>query len=297
MRARHLIAVTLLVIPIIFVVLWHLCNRELPNDDGANYAMTALQIARQFNQGPLAGIAAVFNTRGWRPTAFGSFSVPFLLLTDGDVVAACAATLLSIYIALTFYMYRLARLFSADPLVAAATSAAVLSMPVVISYSLVFFSESAWLLFSVACIYHLIRSGPFRSPAHALAAGFYGALMVTLRPVESFVILTVFLAFLIVPEFRSKRLTLGSSSIVVGIFSVPASLLVCSAWVTGITRLEIWAVTLIAVALSVFLLRRLNRSLVAFVGVLTSVACVWWSGFMPALLAWAHEASVHSRTT
>ena len=296
MRARHLTAVALLVIPIIFVLLWHLCNRELPNDDGADYAMTALQIARQFNQGPLAGIVAVVNTRGLRPIAFGAFSVPFLLLTHGDVVAACAATLLAIYLALTFYLYRLARLFSADPLVAAATSAAVLSMPVVISYSLVFFSESAWLLFSVACIYHLLRSGPFRAPTHALAAGFYGALMGTIRPVESFVILTVFLAFLVIPEFQSKRLTLRSSSIVIGIFSVPASLLVGSSWVAGITRLDIWVAAIVAVTLGVLLMRRFNSSLVVFFGALTSVSCFWWSGFMPALLAWAHEATTFNRT-
>jgi hypothetical protein len=294
MRVRRLVAVILLTIPTIFVLLWHLGNREVPNDDAANFGLTALQIATHFKEGPLAGISAMLNVRGWRPTSFPALSVPFVLLSGGDVVAGSAATLLAICAALTFYLYRLARLFSADPLLAATITAAVVSMPVMISYSLVFFSESAWVLFSVAFVYHLVRSGPFRLPSHALAAGLYAGLMGTIRPVESLGILAVFLAFLMFPEFRAKRLEIKSSFVAAAIFSFPALVLACSAWVSGITRLHIWLAAITATVFAVMFLRRLNASLTLFFCSLTTVTCFWWAGFMPGLVAWAREATAYN---
>jgi hypothetical protein len=297
MKARSPIAIALLLIPIILVLLWHLSNHALPSDDPANHAEVSLRIAKQFNQhGLLSGMYALLNARGWRPIVFPPLAVPFLLLTDNDVVAACAATLLLIYATLTLYLYRLARLWSHDPLIAAATTVAVLSMPVIATYSLIFFAELAWLLFSVACLYHLLRSGPFRELAHAAAAGFFGGLMLAVRPVESVVVLTVLLTFLVVPAIQSKVLALRSTLIVLGLFSIPAALLLFSAWVKGIARWEIWLACLVVVALGVFLAGRYGPSFVAFFGALTSVSCIWWAGFMPALLNWAQGSRAYNST-
>ena len=297
MKARSLIALVLLIIPIILVLLWHLSNHALPTDDAANHAETSLRIAKQFNQhGFFGGMAALLNTRGWRPIVFPPLAVPFLLLTGNDVIAACAASLLLIYAALMLYLYRLVRLWTEDPLIAAATTVAVLSMPVIASYALTFFSELAWLLFSVACLDHLLRSGPFKEPAQAAVAGFFGGLMIAVRPVESVVVLTVLLTFLAVPAIQSKALVLRSSLIVLGLFSMPALLLFLSAWVKGITRLEIWAACVVAVTAGVFLARRYGPSFVAFFAALTSVSCIWWAGFMPALLGWAHGVWGYSGT-
>jgi hypothetical protein len=159
MRSRNLIGIVVLLIPLAFMVAWHLGNHALPADDAANHAEVALRISREFRQGMLHGVAAILDVRGWRPIAFAPLSVPFLLLTDGNVVAASAATLGCLLVAVTFYLYRLVRLFSDDSLVSSVTTATVVSMPVVFAYSLVFFSELAWILFSIAFVYHLLRSG------------------------------------------------------------------------------------------------------------------------------------------
>src|SRR6187399_11563 len=278
MKPRQLIATAILMTPIFCALLWHLSNGGLPTDDAANHALTALKISRQFKEGLLAGISAVFNIRGWRPIVFSALSVPFLLLTGGDVVTACAATQLSIFAALTFYSYRLARLFSRDSLTAATATAAVVSMPVLISYSMVFFAELAWVLFSVACVYHLCRSGPFRNTTQSLLAGFYGALMGAVRPVESVIVLAALLSFILVAEFRSRRLSVRSSVIAIGVYSIPALLLAISGWVPAISRIEIWLAAIAAIGVSVVLIRRLNSSFVAFWGALTTVTCIWWGG-------------------
>lgn len=153
-----------------------------------------------------SGVIAVFDLRGWRPIAFPPFAVPFLLLTSDSVLAACAATLVGLYVGAGFYLYRLARLCSSDPLVAASASAFVISMPAVARYFVLFFSESAWLFCSIACIYHLLRSGPFKLPKHAIASGLFGGLMLALRPVESAIILVLVSAFIVTLEIRQRRL-------------------------------------------------------------------------------------------
>jgi hypothetical protein len=290
-NARQAIAIILLLIPIFFVLLWHLGNHALPTDDAADHAVTALRIATQFGQhGALAGATALLGIRGWRPVAFPPLAVPFFLLSGNDVVAGCAATLLLIYVALTFYLYRLARLCSTDPLVAGAACAAVLSMPTIAWYSLEFFSEAAWMLVSVACFYHIASSGPFRYRMHSVAAGLFAGLMVDIRPVESVIALIVLLAFLIVTGIQSEQLSVGGVLTVVGVFFCPALLLVLSAWVKPITRSPILAVCFVAVCIGVLLGWRYNPSFVAFFGALVSVSCLWWAGYMPALFDWAHDA-------
>lgn len=296
MKARRLIAMAILVVPIIFVLLWHLCNHGLPNSDPANYAEISLRIAKNFSQhGLVSGMIAILDTRGWRPIAFPPLAVPFLLLTGNDVVAACAATLLAIYVGLVFYLYRLARLYSVDKLGTATACAFVLSAPAVAKYFLVFFSESAWLLCSVACVYHLLSGGPFKTTSHSAAAGLLGGLMLMLRPVESAIVLIVVLLFLTLPEIQAKRLAIRTCLITFGLFSIPIALLLISIRAKGITRFYIWAACLCTAALGALLARRINTAFVVFFGVLASMGCVWWAGFMPSLLEWVQVASAYSQ--
>jgi 4-amino-4-deoxy-L-arabinose transferase-like glycosyltransferase len=264
MKSRNLIGIVVLLIPLAFMVAWHLGNHALPADDAANHAEVALRISREFRQGMLHGVAAILDVRGWRPIAFAPLSVPFLLLTDGNVVAASAATLGCLLVAVTFYLYRLVRLFSDDSLVSSVTTATVVSMPVVFAYSLVFFSELAWILFSVAFVYHLLRSGPFQFWRHALAAGLYAGLMMAVRPAESVVILFVLLPFLIIPEISSGKLKLVQFLRAAVIFSGPALFLVLSGWIKELDRSVIYVAAIAAAAVGVWLRRYCSESIVAF---------------------------------
>ena len=296
MRPRSLIPVALLVIPVILVLAWHLCNRGLPTGDTADYAETALLTARQFHEhGIVAGIAAMLDARGWRPTMFPVLAVPAFLLTGNDLLAGPAVTLLLVYVALILYLYQLALLWS-DPLVAAAACCAVLSMPAVVTYSLIFFSESAWLLFSIACLYHLLRSGPFGTTGHAATAGTFAALMIAVRPVESVIVLGGLLPFLVIPAIHAKTFLRGNNLIAFGLCSAPAVLLLMSMRIEEIPRLMIWGVCLGAVVLGVCLADRYGRPLVGSVGALVSLSCVWWAGFMPALYRWFQFTRAYNKT-
>lgn len=289
--AARRVALALLLIPVFLLLLWHLCNHRLPNDDGANYAQTAVEITAQFHRGIVPGTISIVGLRGWRPTAFPPIAVPFLLLTADDVVAACAAMQICLYTALVFYLYGLARQCAATPLVAAAAATSVVSLPAIATYFQVFFSESAWLLCSIACVYHLLRSGPFRRISHALAGGVFAGLMVTIRPAESFVVLLALLSFSLAEAVRSKAVSVRSVPISLGVFGLPVGLLVISTWVKGVGRLEIWAMCAAAIVFALLIARHHNAALLAFLGGLVAIACIWWAAYMPALFSWVHETS------
>jgi len=297
MKVPRPLGLGFLVLPVILVLLWHFCNQGLPNDDAATFAETSLRIAKQFHErGVISGVYALWGTRGWRPIAFPPLAVPFLLLTRNNVVAAAGATLLVIYAILVLYLYRLACLCSPDSSIAAVACSAAASLPAIVDYSLIFFSESAWLLFSIACTYHLLRSGPFKVPVHALAAGFCGGLMLTIRPVESAIVLVVLLAFLINSEARFKDMRARDCLAVGGLFCIPASLLVLSGRFQGVTSADIWAASAGTAVIGRLLPSRYNRSLIAFFTALISVSCIWWAGFMPALFAWIHGSLIYNST-
>lgn len=290
-NARSAIVLAVLVIPCLLALLWHLCNHSLPNDDAANFAGTALSIVQDFEKGPVAGVASALNTRGWRPTLFPVLAVPFLLATGGDITAATAALLLLIQIALAFYLYRLARFCAAGPLTAATASSVVLTLPIVMTYSLVYFSESAWLLASIACVYHLLRSGPFEDPVHSFSGGLFGGLMIAIRPAESIPILFLVLAVLVTRQLQSKKLQPGQVMLTAALFSVPLLLLVLSIWASYVTRLVIWAVCFGVLIAGVLQARSRSKALVAFSGALTAVSCFWWAGYMPHLFSWVYDTS------
>ena len=295
MKTRRSIAAVLLVVPCLLLLLWHLSNNAVPSDDAADFAETALQVAQQFHQeGPLHGMAAAFEIRGWRPIIFPVLAVPFLLITGNDLVAACAATLLLIQLALTIYLYRLARLFTADELAAAAACASALSLPFVASYSVMFFSESAWVLFSVACVYYLLRDGIFKTHRSNLEAGVCGGLMVAVRPVESIIVLAILAGFLLWAAARAKVVRPISSLAAISPFLIPAVLLLLSAWKPGLTRLYILAALGAAGITGLVLQRRLHSAFWTFIAMLVSVACTWWAGFMPALRGWAEGARAYN---
>ena len=295
MKTRRLIVAALLLAPVLLVLLWHLSNRGLPSDDAANHAMTAVGIAKQFGQnGVIAGLAAARGLRGWRPIAFPPLAVPFLLLTGIDTVAACGATLFLIYLAIVFYLYRLAHLCSGDPLVAAIACAAAVTLPTITCYSLIFFSESAFVLASVACAYYLLQSGPLRSIKHSIAAGICAGAMTTIRPVESVIVVGVLVTYVVFGELRAHRLTFKDCLVALGISSPVVLLVILSTWLKGIGTFSIWAVCAAAVAAGVHFSRRYSRPLLGFCCALVSVVSLWWAGYMPALRAWVQEATLYS---
>src|SRR5206468_2118120 len=109
-RTNWPLVLSLLVVPVAALALWHWNNARLPSDDAADFASTGYEIFAKFrDQGLGAGLDAIFAVRGWRPTIFPVLLVPSLLACRGNLAQAVGLTQTLLYLGLTIYLYRLAR--------------------------------------------------------------------------------------------------------------------------------------------------------------------------------------------
>lgn len=291
--SARLPAPLVLCLPLFVTLLWHLSNRALPNDDGANFATTATQVARAFDQGVWSGLKAAFELRGWRPTLFPLSAVPGLLCTGLDLIASVALTQLLIQIALIAYSYGLLRLLMVDQQVSALVAAAIVSLPGVLVHSLTFFSEAAWLLTSLGCLYHLLRARVDADVRHVSVAGLYGGLALCIRPVESALLVIVWLlthagsaSGLFLTDWRSK------TSLAFAV--LPGLLLLLSLKISQLTPKILWSVVFASLIIGHVISRAPTNYLTVFFRPAGALACLWWAGFMSRLFSWMYEASFGS---
>src|SRR5258705_12997305 len=99
-----------LIIPLLIPIAWHTNNKVLPKWDAADYLQTSYNIYESFhNSGIIEGLRNVYLNRGWRPILFPVFTVPALLITNGDLLTSVAITLILIHLVLLVYIFLLAR--------------------------------------------------------------------------------------------------------------------------------------------------------------------------------------------
>src|SRR5258708_5616768 len=99
------------ILPLTMTLFWLLRNLQLPMNDASNYLMTAIDIYHQFtDKGVLKGILSCYTLRGWRPIFFPVLSVPFLLISKGNLIFAYKSVAMITLAVSTFYLYLFFRL-------------------------------------------------------------------------------------------------------------------------------------------------------------------------------------------
>jgi hypothetical protein len=286
-------AALLLLIPFVVVLAWHMVNAGLPNDDPANLSLTALRISQTFqDRGLVAGLIAMLDLRGWRPILLPALSAPIFLATGNNVTQAIACTLLTLLAISLIYIYRLAHLCTGRTLPAALATSTVFTIPAVFVYSLVFYAEIAFLAATAGFLYHLLRSGFYSSLIHSAAAGLLAGFMIAMRPAESTVMLSVALAATLYAAVQRKHVDIRDAVLFLALFAIPTILLILSSWSPIITRRWIWFSQLFILLVTAALLRRGSGApLAAHLALLSSGACLWWAGHMPALYEWVYTTT------
>ncbi len=172
----------MLALPMATMIAWHAQNNRLPNDDAAQYATVAAQIVNNFHDRQDAGaVYGWYRIRGWRTTIFPAMTAPFFALSANDGMAATGIYLTLVYGVLLIYTYLLARLHI-DRLASAAVTALVVTLPWLVHYSHVFFSETTMLALVAAALYHLHRSDHWKMVGQSAIAGLMIGVAVALRP-------------------------------------------------------------------------------------------------------------------
>jgi hypothetical protein len=184
-RRDTLVPLLLLLGAVFFVVFpWHLVNRTLPIWDEADFVLTAQKIADSFHQSVLHGFRAMYLERGWRPISFPALSSPFFLITGGRILLSVGLVQLCAALMLAVYIYRMLHLeLSAHRAMIGALS--VVSTGWLVTFSMSYYSEFAWLSLTAATVFHLLRATTTGAPNQYRIAGIWFGLMGSVRPIET----------------------------------------------------------------------------------------------------------------
>lgn len=295
LRAINLLAYAILLAPAGIALLWHGNNAGWPADDAATYMRTAYDQYLALTHGSFPeGIRSLYWTRGWRPIAFPLLAVPFLWLTNGNVLAAAAGALIACLLAWTVYAYAIARLYL-KPLPAALAAVLTCTAPTLAGMVTVFLSESAWVAACTAFACHALRSDDFRNPRHALAAGCALAAAILIRPAETAATMAV--PVVVILALAARRGTIGWRDLGLSalLAFIAESVLVTAIFVPYLDHGKIWPLCGILVLAGIAIAKRKqlpgSAGLAAFTTVVVALNLFWWADFMPRLYAWVHATS------
>lgn len=284
-----------LALPPLLLLLWHATNRAWPNDDAANYMRTAYEIFLTFrDHGFTDGLSAILNHRGWRPIFFPVLGVPFLALFGGNPAAAAGAVLWALYFTLEVYVYNLSRLFL-SPIRAVCCTLVIVTLPVIVQFATVFFSELAWLCFSCMWLYHIVRSNDFRASDHSSFAGLSLGLMIATRPIESLVITVIPIAYFVGRAIRNHAIRFTDVLLSISLTIVSGGALILSLSRPALSRAWLLLICATASVCCGALFMRWRRSLsmgyLLFAGTVSLISAFWWAGFVRPLYEWAYTTS------
>jgi len=292
-----LAAVMLTISPVLIAFTWHINNHGWPNDDAANYMLTAYQQFQAFHEDGsiIDGLQALYQIRGWRPIIFPVFATPFLWLFNGDVPAAAGATLvLSLFMCL-IYVYAIASRYL-DQYRASLATAYVGSSHVIAIHSTIFFAEITWLAFFLGFVFHLLGSEHFRKTIQTIIAGVLLGCAALIRPVETIVIVILPLFSMIFMAVGKKSFFMsGATRIMVFVLS-SAGLLLASAFVKQVGSLLVLGAGIITL-LQLVLIKEIKEEQPGIIGLnlfavsFMTINLLWWADSMPELCSWVYNAS------
>lgn len=282
-------------IPLILLISWHNSNTLYPNDDAANYLGTAQNIYLQYkSSGFVQGTLAAYFDRGWRPILFPVLAVPFLAIGGGDILFAVSATMVFIYIIFLTYAYLIAREFL-SPWRSAVCTIFIGTIPWVITFAYVFMSEMALMAFSIASLFHLIKSDFFSSLKHSIFLGLWMALALTVRPIEFFLAFGILLLVFVYTSYKKQNVNSRDLIATVSILFITCLLLLVRIFfpISLNVLAVLWSTMLLLSAIPLLFWRRLGFHLPYLLTfyICNFLASAWWLKGIRDLYSWVYETS------
>jgi hypothetical protein len=291
------VAIVLTLSPVLFALVWHVKNLGWPNDDAANYLLTAYQQYSAFQNGSIFdGLQAMYQIRGWRPIFFPLVATPFLLLSNGSVLAAVAGALIMCFLVFQIYLYAIARRYL-DPLRASLTAAFVGSSQAIAIYSTVFFSEMAWLAFYAGFIFHILESCKFQKHSHAGIAGIFLGFALIIRPAETLLITTIPVLSLLCMAAIQDRLLIPYIVRIVVFILLNGLVLLVAIIVKDFNYKLVLGFSIIITVVHAILIEKYSNGKPSLKGLnlfaisVTLINILWWAKSMPQLYSWVYETS------
>lgn len=184
------------ILPVSGCLLWLLQTNQFPTSDATDYIATAHRIYQHYAQeGFLAGLMQTFLERGWRPIFFPVLSIPFMLLSQGNIIFAYKATIISCLLASSVYLYFYLRFFL-DRFTAMVSANLICMLPFVLNYAFIYMAEIALFPLAIGSLYHLVKSNWLTNQKHNIGFVSCITLAILIRPIESITdLILVFTAY------------------------------------------------------------------------------------------------------
>ena len=187
-------------------LIWHLVDETYPMSDAGDYFLTTQAIYKNFFRYDFfEWLRLSYFTRTWKPIIFPHLGVPFLFLSGGKVILAVSMYVLTVQAALTYYLFKICRMWL-GPALSALLTIFIVASPTIISQFFEFMTELTLCLFLLMTYYYL-SIFEFKKISEAVKVGSVVALALLVRPVEAAIYLMPFLLMTFYKLHKEKKVS------------------------------------------------------------------------------------------
>lgn len=239
--------------------------------------------------GVVGALKAAYFNRDYRPILFPILAGPFVILTDGNVLATVSMTLIFFYTMYLIYIYFLSREYL-SPARAVVVVLFMAFLPWVLRFISFFMSEISQMAFSMAALYHFKKSDFFKNKAHSSWAGVFAGLSFAVRPVETILSFALPIAALIIYSLKKKILGIKDVFIFALTSALTGAILVSRIFYFGNKdRLALLLLIIVCSSLYFALVAKKNKLNASFFFAFffcNIIASAWWFPEMRRLYEW-----------
>ncbi len=200
-----------LAFPIISSYLWHINNSQIPVSDAIGWLEASVKILEPFwNSGSISGsLYELFSERSWRPVIFHIFVVPFLWISNGNLLLTTLFVHVLFVSLSTFIIYKIFKLRLDNLSAAISTSIVCLSTNIMFGgIGLPLFAELSFTPFFLCTIYFLIKSNYFSDKKYSIFFSIFFFLIFATRPVEAIIYISLPLLFFFYKSVSENKISL-----------------------------------------------------------------------------------------
>jgi len=189
---NHIYLFILLAAPILSFI-WHYENNHLPMSDAIAYLESAQLIYQNFRDSEfLSFIVSIFNERSWRPVIFQVFIVPFLIISEGNLLASVLMTHVLFTSLSVYFVYKIFLMYAGKYISAVSASIVCLSVDIFFGgEAFPLFAEISFLPFLLGTIYFLSKDSLFKNKKRSFLFIIFFTLTLLSRPVEGVLFLSI----------------------------------------------------------------------------------------------------------
>ena len=227
---------TLLLIPSLISILWHFNNNQLPVTDAIDYLWPAFHIYTDISRLNLfEATHGIYLERGWRPTIFHLFYLPFMVLSNGNLLFAVGAVHSLFSLITTIFLFLVFReVFNK-------TTAALCACFIGISSSVIFggstipgFTEVAFISAFTGIIFFLSRGKTIFKQKEFYLFSILIFFLFAIRPVEALIYLILPLAIYFSTLYKNQKISLYTTFYILWFITLCVIILFCFSFFTGI---------------------------------------------------------------